>query len=834
VEEEDMSIARGKRFYMTALLCGAGLAAPLWAAPALAQGVSEDENAGNTIIVTAQRREQRLEEVPMTVAVVSQETLATTGVNTVRDLANVTSGFQVGQGGSFPQPAIRGVTALAAGSYENNVAVFVDGLYQTTPQILNFDLPSVQNIQILKGPQGTLYGRNATGGAILIDTIDPNETWTGLVEATYGRFNDYRGRAFVAGPISDKVGISLAGTLRHTDGYNKRASRTTPGQFDGNFLGLKQETFRAKLKAEVTENFTATLGYSYGRGSDPRGIIFTPIENVSTNYAPGTGRDTRPQGLGEVAGDAFELDARTHEGSLRLEFDTGVGLLRSVTGYSVTKVRTTFDFAGSYQPDSYSDSINRDRTFQQAIDFAIDAIDNVDLVLGGNYYNITTRIEEIPNSAFAYVGPPVNPSVTTVPLTGYAKATEAYFFRKKEAWAIFGDLTVQVTDRLSLNAGGRYSKETQNVSGYQIGYNLATGAPATCAYSIAGETRFGLTCTNGASAKRSSYDKFTPRASIRYEISPGTNVYASYSKGFRGGEWNASIPNNNPALWFDTRQETVDSFEIGLKSSGSRLRFDLAAFYAKFNDLQVSFTSLVPIGGVNTALVILQNAPSARIYGAEANFDFRVTDDFTVRGGATYLNARYGDNFFFTGSGVNIAGTGFNTNADPLKVFPNITVSQNLSGLQMSRAPDFTGFIGFEYNIPKGEGGIKFAANLKYTTSYVVTNPSVWGGDRTYNARIADADPTNNGPPINTELFSGPGGAAFASRASEQRARQEAFAMLNASITWTDPSGHYFVRAWGNNLTDVKYRIHYNPLATGTYQPIGEPLSFGGTIGYKF
>ena len=255
-----MSTIRGNRLNTALLLCGTALAMPFWAAPALAQGAAEDETKSNEIIVTAQRRNEKLEDVPMTVAVVSQETLANSGINTIRELANVTSGFQVGQGGSYPQPAIRGVTTLAAGAYENNVAVFVDGLYQGTPQVINMDLPNVQDIQILKGPQGTLYGRNATGGAILINTIDPGNDWQGQVEATYARFNDYRGRAFVAGPLSDKVGISLAGTLRHTDGYFKKASRSTPGQFDGNTLGLKQESIRAKLKFDLTETFTATPG----------------------------------------------------------------------------------------------------------------------------------------------------------------------------------------------------------------------------------------------------------------------------------------------------------------------------------------------------------------------------------------------------------------------------------------------------------------------------------------------------------------------------------------------------------------------------------------------
>ena len=184
-------------------------------------------------MVTAQRRSEAVEDVPMSVTVLPQEALSNLGINSVRDLANVTTGFQVNNSGSYPQPSIRGITTINAGAYENNVALFVDGLYQYTAQVLNMDLPNVQNIQVLKGPQGTLYGRNATGGAILIDTIDPGASWDGNVETTYGNFEDKRFRGYVAGPVSDRVGLSLAGTYRETDGYYKVASRTTPGEFDG-------------------------------------------------------------------------------------------------------------------------------------------------------------------------------------------------------------------------------------------------------------------------------------------------------------------------------------------------------------------------------------------------------------------------------------------------------------------------------------------------------------------------------------------------------------------------------------------------------------------------
>jgi iron complex outermembrane receptor protein len=156
-------------------------------------------------------------------------------------------------------------------------------------------------------------------------------------------------------------------------------------------------------------------------------------------------------------------------------------------------------------------------------------------------------------------------------------------------------------------------------------------------------------------------------------------------------------------------------------------------------------------------------------------------------------------------------------------------LAQDLTGKQMSRAPDFSGYVGFDYLIPQGDGGLRLAANLKYTSSYVVTNPSIWGGENlaAYNARLA-ADP--KALPNNLASLAG---TPYAGRANEQRARQGAYALVNASVTWTDPSDHYYVRIWGNNLTNKKYRVHFNP-SSQTYTPIGEPLTFGGSVGFKF
>ena len=509
----------------------------------------------------------------------------------------------------------------------------------------------------------------------------------------------------------------------------------------------------------------------------------------------------------------------------------GSALLRSITGYTAGDLRTTYDADGSYAAGSYSDSIIEDRTWQEALDFTINAIDNLDLIVGGTYYHIETQYD--PDRAnVAFLAPTGSPPGT--PLSSYNKLQEIFFWRTKEAWAGFIDATWHATDRLSINVGGRYSNETQDVAAEKNSYCTVT---AGCTVAGVGLVPLGgitsTPYTRESSAQDSEYSKFTPRASIRYELASRTNIYASYSKGFRAGEWNSVPPvDNNIALWQtlgEVGQESVDSYEIGFKTASGSVRLDVAGFYSDYQDLQVSYTTFVP--PTNVAVVSLQQVPKAEVYGIEGSLEYAPVDDFNIRAGATWLHARYGDDAVFVGSSVNVAGTGFNVNSDPLKVFPNQgAVAMDISDKQMARAPDLTAFLSLDYLIGLGGvGGVRLAANAKYTDSYVVTNPSLWGGEplAAYNARRA-VDP--NALPNNNAILAG---TPYADRSGDQRAVQDSYVLLNASITWTDPSDKYYVRLWGNNLSDEIYRVHYNP-SSSTYSPVGEPRTYGVTAGYKF
>lgn len=783
---------------MPSLAWGQAPTQPPTTQPSATQAASDEQE----IIVTAQRRRERLEDVPMSVAVVTQDTLANAGVTNLRDLANVTTGYQLGAGGAFPQPSVRGVTTVINGTFENNVAVYIDGLYQPVAAALNIDLPNVDNIQILKGPQGTLYGRNSTGGALLLSTISPSNDWRAKAEATYARFDDKRAAGYIAGPLNDWLGVSLSGYIRRTDGYMRKISKTTPGKTTCCAVPVKQDSFRAKLKAKLSDSFNATLAYNYTRVADSRTNVYTPIENVSSSPYSRPGASTyRPflDGRNALGIEAYNFpprqETRQHEGGLTLEWTTGVGTLRSITGYMQTKTFNEFDFDGSYIPSSFSTSVQRERTFQQALDFTVTAIDKVDLIVGATYFHDKLKFIE-PSTAYTILSsnPLIDsPPTADVPLSSYLIAQQAFFDQGKKAWAGYADLTFHATDKLSLNVGGRYSTETQDVSAFQTSI-------------------FAASVRNPISVSH-KFKRFTPRASIRYEISPRTNIYASYSRGFRSGAYNSQLPNcvnlsPVPAnCYVPAKQETITAYEVGFKTAHRKFHFEAAGFYYDYKNLQVSSTRTLLVGGTVFPIVEISNAPKAKIYGAEASFDFQPMDNFTVRGSGTWLHARYGSGFLFGGTGVNPALVGINVNSNPLKTFINVSQTQDLSHLQMSRAPNFTGNLGAEYLIPIGKGGIRFAANIKYTTSYVLTNPSVWG-------------PLLLGTP-------------YADSARKQRFREGQYALLSGSVTWTDPSDHYYVRVWGTNLTDHKYRLHYSGTASGTYSPMAEPLMFGATVGFK-
>jgi iron complex outermembrane receptor protein len=731
------------------LSCGAPLAARAQQAPAGASTVSE-------VIVTAQRRAERLENVPMSVSAVSNTTLAKAGIVGLHDLGQVVPGLHVNSTGFATQPTIRGVTTVLTGiGFDNNVAIYVDGFYESGSTGINADLANIAGVEVLKGPQGTLYGRNATGGAILINTLDPAETVEGDLELSYGRYRDWYVKGYVSAPINDKMGFNLAVYDHQSDGWYRRVSPT--GADLGPSTPIRQEAVRAKLQLRPTEDLTLTLGYNYTLVLDPTGDTFNVYRYspLGPLFRPGTETTTswsfRPNN-----------EQQTNEFTLVGLYRTPLGDLTSHTAYSKIQGILNYDFDG-VQADVFHgrDTDIGETVFQQAFDYNVTAIPNTDLLVGLSLY--TDFVASGHNQSF------LNGALSTVAVSSL----------KDHAYAGYIDATYHFTPRLAVTGGGRYTQE------YKSGCWTET------------DGRGQLIVQPGC--RKETFSRFTPRGVIRYELAPRTNVYASIAQGFRSGTFNPS-PQPSLALDAPVAPEKITAYEIGLKTAQGRFRFDTAAFYYKYTDLQVSATVPNPVTNQGT-IQTLANAKAAEIYGLEGELSAAVTEDLQVRAGLALLHAEYTD---FD----NAVGTGFN----PATQRDVANQTQDWTGKKMVRSPDVTFNIGADYSHPLWNGELLATANLSYTSSYINQNASTF-----FSTAVNSA-----------------GQVVVLNPSTEQRYVQPGYVLLNLSIGWTDPSGHFTTKLYANNVTNTKYRITDSGGSFGDYAMWGEPVNYGVRFAYKY
>ena len=361
----------GNKNYGYPLLAAAGLASLGMAVNVSAQqDVSPQRSASalEEIIVTAQRRAERLEDIPMAVIALNSDFLERSGITNIHDLGRVTPGVQINFGGANTQTAIRGVTTLTNGTgVENNVAMYVDGFYEPNSTFINADFANIAGIEVLKGPQGTLYGRNATGGAILINTLAPSDVTTGSINARYGKFEDITLSGYVSGPISDSVRYSLAGYNRESDGYIKLLANPLTGEGSGDAAPVTQHSVRAKLQFDLTDSLLMDIGYNYALVDDGRGQLFTTFEHVPS-FLPGPPlRAERPG----TASFNFKNEVRnmSNQGTLKFEWQTAIGTLSSRTSYTERDARQSFDFDGTFANMVYTTTEYEQDTFQHGMDF---------------------------------------------------------------------------------------------------------------------------------------------------------------------------------------------------------------------------------------------------------------------------------------------------------------------------------------------------------------------------------------------------------------------------------------------------------------------------------
>lgn len=565
------------------------------AASALAQsaagGASAVDGPGELeeVIVTAQRRAERLHEVPIAITVQSGEQLDKAGVTNLRDLVAVAPGVRIAGAGANTQPSIRGIQSQQTDpGNDPNVAVYVDGVYQANQIANNVDLPDVRQIEVLKGPQGTLFGRNATGGAIRVFTLEPEFTLTGRVSLDYGRFNNLIAKGYVSGPlVGDTIAASLSAYREDSDGYHHDI---VTGEDDVG--GIESTVVRAKLLARPTESASVllTLGYMDRWDGDT-----TPYATIGGNAIarlfPGAVFGEKPYEF-TTNREAF-LDSTVQLASLKMDFDLAAGTLTSVTAYNETDAYYTQDGDASNLDLLYYGLNELQEDFSQELIYSSRKQGRFSVVGGLFYYQADGRYDPL-DVLGALAGP--------VPIFVWSKQVT-------DAYAVFGELTCDLTDRLSVVGGARYSSEKRTAYGtFQFGEGAEPPMP-----------RIGT----------KSWDSFTPRVSLRYRFPADDNLYVTYSEGFKSGGFNIAAVSPVP---FDP--ENLDAIEVGVKTSPDRrLTANVAAFYYDYSDQQVMT--------VANNFNITANAASSEIYGLDADLAARVTDDFTLTAGLALLHAEY-------------------------------------------------------------------------------------------------------------------------------------------------------------------------------------------------
>lgn len=559
---------------------------------------SEAEAIGlSDIIVTATRRDERLQQVPISITAVSGDSLAKSGITNTLQLTQTVPALNVRYVNFAIQPIIRGVGSRGTtNGDETNVAFYVDGIYQVAPSASSFDLLNIDRVEVLRGPQGTLFGRNATGGLINIITRDPTQETHFKAVFSYGRFNERSAQFYANTGISDTLAIDLAGRVYEDDGYIKDIARYRT-------VGARHTySVRSRLLFTPTDNLSLKLTGSFSKYDDPSSVYVlayqgnTAARSLANNprvvlpTEPFTTAPTDPKQI---------LRARTPQFSADLKWDVGPITLQNSASY----IKSTGDFLGDN--DATPLDLGQNAAFDQ----------------GSRSYQDELRLLSNGSSAFSYIvgayylhsksfsGPifsfPAGSGIAVGPRTIIID-TET----KTISYAGFGEATLELGG-WKLIGGLRFTREERGLSG--------------------STSRNGVVLS--ANDLKVSFNKLTYRAIVQRQLGSLGNIYASYSRGFKSGVFNAS--NTSPTAK-PTRPEVLDAFEIGAKTDPLPwLRLNLSAFQYDYKDIQLG--TRVPGG----TLVTLFNASNAKINGGELELTMRPASHLNVRAYGNYLDAKY-------------------------------------------------------------------------------------------------------------------------------------------------------------------------------------------------
>jgi iron complex outermembrane receptor protein len=628
------------------------------------------------IIVTARRQSERLQDVPSAVTAFSAETLYRNQTQTLGDLQSQVPNLSLHVGdASNAVIYMRGIGQIDSISFNDpGVGVYLDDVYLGRVQGSFLDVIDPQQIEVLRGPQGTLYGRNTIGGAVKFTSEKPSETPDGYVAIGIGSYDERRFRARLAGPLgSDQLLGSIAVAASSRDGY-------TENLHDGETDGDKNLVAgRATLLYQPNDRFSANLTIDASK-NDPRRSRTphreTPIYSLATG-AP------RP-----VIADPYTVDVtyndlerlETAGVSLTLAYDAGPFTFKSISAYREMDYRTHLDLdASPDQSFGIYDFEEQDQTSQELQ--VLYRGERLSAVAGLFYFqeNDWTFGGAIAPDFFVDVG-------VIVPFPLYSAGLR---LSDNESIAAYGQVDYDLTDRASVTLGVRYTHETKTTD--NRGENFL---PTVVQTAEDMERLFGQGLGYGPSGYQAeeSWDSVTPRIAFNYKVSNDVLAYVSAAQGFKSGGFNGRI--TTTAQSFDP--ETLWSYEAGLKSDlfDGRARLNLAAFFQDYKDLQLSRFAADPVTGDFSA--VFDNAGGAEFYGLEAEFSAQLSQALRFDGNLAYLHSEYTE---YIDGGVDISDQ-----------------------RELVNAPEWSGRAGLTYDASLGDlGDLTLSGGASYRSKTYLT-----------------------------------------------------------------------------------------------------------------
>lgn len=680
------------------------LAAPVvvtgigFAAPALAQAALADDD---TIVVTARRREERLIDVPIAVTTMSGAELEARGALDLTDIGQTTPNvtIEVSRGTNSTLSAfIRGVGQQdPVSGFEQGVGIYLDDVYLNRPQAAVLDIYDVERIEVLRGPQGTLYGRNTIGGAVKYVTKALPDEFSMKIRGTYGTYDQAEGVFTISTPVADnlRVGGSAARLSRGgfgenrvlgTDNYNKDiwAGRATVE------LGGNGAPVLMRLTGDYTRDRSNPRG---GHRLIPGLLTGAPV--LSDVYDSDAGLNSPKQ------------DVKAYGLAMNISADLGSGFtLRSISAWRKDNSASPIDFDSLPSADIDVPAFYRNEQLSQEVQLLYDNDGPLTGLVG--FYYLTAKADTLFD---------VRIFTTLNGLTAYTQADV-----DTDTYAAFADLSYDITDQISLSVGGRYTWDKRSASILRQNY-LGGGSPVFGGLGIP----FGAPSTNFTGSR--SFNKFTPRVSLSYMPTRDHNLYASFSQGFKGGGFDprgvgvnapSAIPgrptNAEVADYLSFEPETVDNYEVGYKGNlfDGGLNVALAMFRMDYKNVQIPGSAGCTVNGIPTFCGIVTNAGKARIQGIEFEGSARLGRDLaaagdrlTLSGSVGYIDADYREYI------TQVAGKGPVDVADYRK-FQN--------------TPSVTGSATLAYSVPVGGGDVNFSTTGSYrsrTYQFEIPNPYI-------------------------------------------------------------------------------------------------------------